>query len=166
MEKLIEQFSFGLFFWQSLLFVLLVFLLKKVAWKPILDSVNEREESIREALSSADKAKEELAALELKNENLLKEARAERDALLKDARETRESMIAESKGLAQAEADKILASAREVIENEKAAAVEELKNQVSVLALNVAEKVLREELSDDKKQQDLASKLVQDIKLN
>ena len=166
MEKLVEQFSVGLFFWHTLLFLGLMFLLRKFAWKPILNSVTEREESIREALNSAEKAKAELVALESKNDELLKEARLGRDAMLKAARETREKIVSEAKGLAKTEGDKMIAQAREAIENEKAAALEELKSQVSSLAIQVAEKVLRKELGDAKRQNELVSTLTEEINFN
>ena len=140
--------------------------LAKFAWRPILNAVKDREDSINEALNSAEKAKAEMEALSSKNEDLLQEARLERDALMKEARDIREKMIADSKGLAKTEADKIIASARETIETEKAAAVADFKNQVSDFALDIAERIIRTELSSDSKQQDLAKSLVKDIKLN
>ena len=134
--------------------------------RPILNAVKDREDSINEALNSAEKAKSEMVALSSKNEDLLQEARLERDALMKEAREIREKMIADSKGIAKTEADKMIASARESIETEKAAAVADFKNQVSDFALDIAERIIRTELSSDSKQQDLAKSLVKDIKLN
>lgn len=156
----------GLMFWTTLVFLLLMFILAKFAWRPILNAVKDREDSINEALNSAEKAKAEMVALSSKNEDLLQEARLERDALMKEAREIREKMIADSKGIAKTEADKMIASARESIENEKAAAVADFKNQVSDFALDIAERIIRTELSSDSKQQDLAKSLVKDIKLN
>lgn len=166
MEKLVEQFSVGLFFWHSLLFLGLLFLLRKFAWKPILNSVTEREESIREALASADKAKAELEALESKNDQLLKDAKVERDALMKEARETRDRMVNEAKSLAKEEGDKMIAHALEEINIQKAAALEEMKSQVSILAIEVAEKVLRHELADSGKQKELVSNLTSEINFN
>ena len=156
----------GLMFWTTLVFLLLMFILAKFAWRPILNAVKDREDSINEALNSAEKAKSEMVALSSKNEDLLQEARLERDALMKEAREIREKMIADSKGIAKTEADKMIASARESIETEKAAAVADFKNQVSDFALDIAERIIRTELSSDSKQQDLAKSLVKDIKLN
>lgn len=166
MENLINDFSIGLFFWQSLLFVGLVLLLKKVAWKPILDAVGEREDFIKDSLEAAEKAKLELARLQSKNEDLLKEARAERDNLLKQAKETKDKIISEAKGKAQAEADKIMTSAKEAIENEKMAAVTELKNQVASLSVEIAEKILKKELASDEKQKVLAGELMEEVNLN
>jgi F-type H+-transporting ATPase subunit b len=131
MEKLISEFSIGLFFWQTIIFILLIFLLKKYAWKPILDAVNEREEGIKNALLSAEKAKEEMASLQSDNEETLKKARAERDSLLKEAREIKQQLIDDAKNEAQSEAKKIISQAQETIQNEKKAAISDLKNQVA-----------------------------------
>lgn len=166
MENLINDFSVGLFFWQSLLFVGLILLLKKFAWKPILDAVHEREQFIEESIAAAEKAKVELARLQSKNEDLLKEARLERDNLLKQAKETKEKLISEAKEKAQLEADKILESTRATIENEKMAAVTELKNQVAKLSLDIAEKILRKELSSEANQKALVGDLIEDVNLN
>ena len=130
MEKLISEFSIGLFFWQTIIFILLIFLLKKYAWKPILDAVNEREEGIKNALLSAEKAKEEMASLQSDNEETLKKARAERDSLLKEAREIKQQLIDDAKNEAQSEAKKIISQAQETIQNEKKAAISDLKNQL------------------------------------
>ena len=131
MEKLIGEFSIGLFFWQTLLFVLLLLLLRKYAWKPILNAVNEREEGIKRALDSAEKAKREMENLQADNEKLLKEARAERDAMLKEAREMKTRLIGEARDEAKMEADKMISQAQTAIESEKKAAMAELKNQVA-----------------------------------
>ena len=165
MEKLISEFSIGLFFWQTIIFILLIFLLKKYAWKPILDAVNEREEGIRNALLSAEKAKEEMASLQSDNEETLKKARAERDSLLKEAREIKQQLIDEAKSEAKNEAKKIISQAQETIQNEKKAAISDLKNQVASLSIDIAEKVLKEKLSDDKTQMNLVKDLVKDVTL-
>jgi F-type H+-transporting ATPase subunit b len=159
MEKLISEFSIGLFFWQTIIFILLIFLLKKYAWKPILDAVNEREEGIKNALLSAEKAKEEMASLQSDNEETLKKARAERDSLLKEAREIKQQLIDDAKNEAQSEAKKIISQAQETIQNEKKAAISDLKNQVASLSIDIAEKVLKEKLSDDKTQMNLVKDL-------
>jgi len=135
MEKLLSEFSIGLFFWQTVIFVCLIFLLKKYAWKPILDSVNEREEGIKNALLSAEKAKEEMASLQSDNEQTLKKARLERDGLLKEAREIKQKLIDDAKNEANTEAKKILIQAQETIKSEKNAAIVDLKNQVANLSL-------------------------------
>ena len=143
MEKLLEQFSLGLFVWMLVIFVGLIFLLKKFAWKPILDAVNEREEGIRNALLSAENAKKEMLNLQSSNEKLVAEARAERDAMMKEAREIKEKMINDARSEAQLQGEKMIAQAKAAIESEKNAAMDELKNQVSNLSLEIAEKVLR-----------------------
>ena len=165
MEKLISEFSFGLFFWQLLIFIFLLLLLKKFAWKPILDSVNERESFIKNAMREADKARNEMASIEESNQKVLKEARAEREALLKNARTTSAEMIAQAKIDAQTEANKIIAQAQETIRNEKRAAVNELKNQVAQISLEIAEKVIDKELDNKNKQAELVDKFLKDVSL-
>jgi len=166
MEKLINDFSFGLFIWQVVIFVGLIFLLKKFAWKPILDAVNEREEGIKNALLSAENAKKEMQNLKSDNEKLLAEARAERDSLMKEAREIKDKMINDAKSEAQEAGEKMISQAKAAIESEKNAALAELKNQVSSLSLEIAEKVLRDELSNKDSQTKLVEKMLGDAKLN
>lgn len=166
MEKLINDFSFGLFFWQILILVLLVWLLNKFAWKPILNAVNEREEGIKKALEEADKARQEMAELNASNEKILKEARAEREKMLKDAREIKESLISEAKDEAKIQADKIITQAKTTIENEKQAAIVELKKQVAELSVGIAEKVIKEELSNKDKQIKLIDKMLDEAAIN
>lgn len=166
MEKLINDFSFGLFFWQTLLFVLLLFILKKFAWGPIMSAVNEREKTIEDSLNQAKKAREEMANLKSENEKILKEAKIERDAILKEAREMKEGIIAKAKDTAQIEADRLVENAKAAIHNEKAAAMTELKNQIAVLSIEVAEKVLKKELSDKSAQEALAKEMINETKLN
>ncbi|HEY0092650.1 MAG TPA: F0F1 ATP synthase subunit B [Flavobacterium sp.] len=166
MEKLINDFSFGLFFWHTLIFVGLVFLLKKFAWKPILTAVNEREEGIRTALQAAANAKMEMQNLQSDNQRILQEARMERDALLKEAREMKEKMIADSKTEAQAVGQKMIEQAKAAIQNEKSAALADLKLQVSSLSVEIAEKLLRDELSNKDSQMKLVERMLGDAKLN
>jgi F-type H+-transporting ATPase subunit b len=166
MEKLINDFSFGLFIWQTIIFVGLIFLLKKFAWKPILDAVNEREEGIKNALLSAGNARKEMQNLQADNQRILQEARLERDAMLKDAREIKEKMIADSKNEAQAQGLKMIEQAKAAIESEKNAALAELKLQVSTLSIEIAEKLLKEELSNKESQVKLVEKMLGDAKLN
>jgi len=156
----------GLIVWTSVVFLLLVFLLSKYAWKPILKAIKEREEGIANALASAEKAKEEMKALQAGNEKILAEARAERDAMLKDARDAKDAMVNEEKSKTKADADRIFATAREQITNEKNAAITELKNQVATLSIEIAEKILKSELSSDDKQKALVSTLMKDVNLN
>jgi len=166
MEKLINDFSVGLFFWQSLLFIALILLLKKFAWGPILTAVEEREEGIRSALDSAEKAKSELENLNADNERILAEARIERDALLKEAREIKDKIVNDAKEQANSEADKILTSAKVQINNEKLKAITELKNSVAELSIDIAEKVLGSELADKTKQEALVSNALKESELN
>ena len=166
MEKLLEEFSLGLFFWQTLLFVGLLFLLKKYAWGPILSAVNEREEGIKNALSAAEKAKKEMENLQADNQKLLKEARAEREAMLKEARELKNKMIDDAKGEAKQEAAKLITMAQAAIETEKKAAISDLKSQVANLSISIAEKVLGEELSSNVKQEKLVESMLDDAGLN
>ncbi len=156
----------GLLFWMLVSFTIVLILLKKYAWKPILTMLDNREKFIADALDSAEKAKKEMKALQSNNERILIEAKAERDLLLKDAREIREKMISEAKGLANKEGERLLKTARENIQNEKVAAISELKNQVAVLSIEIAEKILKAELSSDEKQKSLVKNLLQDVNLN
>jgi F-type H+-transporting ATPase subunit b len=165
MEKLINDFSFGLFFWQTILFVLLLLLLKKFAWKPILDALNSREEGIQNALDEADKARQEMLDLQSSNEQILKDARAERDSLLKDARMIKEKTISEAKDEAKAQSNKIIEQAKQTIQNEKLAAITELKNQVAELSIGIAEKIMKDELSDKDKQVELIEKMLDEARL-
>jgi F-type H+-transporting ATPase subunit b len=166
MEQLLHDFSPGLFFWQSVIVLILIFLLKKFAWKPILDSVSEREEGIQNALDQAEEAKKALADLQASNEELLKEARTEREAMLKQARETRDSLVNGAAAEAKAEADKILTNAQEAIHAEKQKAMVDIKNQVAELSIEVATKILKDSLSSAESQKALAEKYVADLKLN
>ena len=166
MEKLINDFSFGLFFWQALIFILLIFLLKKFAWKPILDAVNEREEGIKNALLSAEVAKRDMQNLVSDNEKLLAEARVERDIMLKEAREMKDKIVSEAKAEAQVQGGKMIEQAKAAINSEKNAAMAELKNQVSSLSIEIAEKVLKSELTDKASQTKLVEKMLGDVKLN
>jgi F-type H+-transporting ATPase subunit b len=166
MDKLINDFSFGLFIWQTIIFLGLIFLLKKFAWKPILDAVNEREEGIKNALQSAENARKEMQNLQSDNQRILHEARTERDALLKDAREMKDKMVADAKNEAQAQGLKMIEQAKAAIESEKNAAMAELRAQVSNLSIEIAEKLLKEELSNKEAQTKLVEKMLGDAKLN
>ncbi|MGP8217735.1 MAG: F0F1 ATP synthase subunit B [Bacteroidia bacterium] len=158
--------SFGLIFWMTLTFVIVFVILKKFAWKPILGALKDREKSIQDALDSAEKAKQEMAQLQASNEKILMEARAERDSLLKEARETKDTIINEAKGKAHKEAEKLIQDARDAIQNEKAAAMSELKNQVATLSIEIAEKILKTELSSDDKQKALVNTMLKEVSLN
>jgi F-type H+-transporting ATPase subunit b len=158
--------GFGLIFWMTLAFLIVFFILKKFAWKPILASLKEREDSIEDALKSAEEAKKEMATLKAANEELLREAREERDAMLTDARKIKEQIIAEARDKASKEAGIIVENAREQINSEKQAALTELKNLIATYSIEIAEKVLQEELSGKKKQQAYVDKLLKEIQLN
>ena len=166
MDKLINDFSFGLFIWQIVIFVGLILLLKKFAWKPILDAVNEREEGIKNALESAENANKEMQDLQADNQRILQEARLERDSMLKEAREMKEKIVADAKNEAQAQGQKMIEQAKAAIESEKNAAMNELKLQVSTSSLSIAEKVLKDELSNKEAQTKLVEKMLGDVKLN
>lgn len=156
----------GLLIWMMITFLIVLILLKKFAWKPILKMIKDREDSIDNALKSAENAKLEMQNLKSDNEKILAQARNERDTMMKEARDMKDQIVGEAKGKAKEEADKILASAREAIQNEKMAAITELKNQVALLSVDIAEKILKRELSDENKQKDLIGDLLKDTKLN
>jgi F-type H+-transporting ATPase subunit b len=158
--------AFGLVFWMLVSFGIIVFLLKKFAWPVILGALDEREQSIANALNAAQKAKEEMANLKADNEKLLLEARTQRDAILKEARDAKDAIINEARTKATEESDRLRRLAREEIHNQKMAAITELKNQVAVLSIQVAEKVIRQHLASDNKQQELVAEYLQDIKMN
>lgn len=156
----------GLIIWSTIVFCILFFLLAKFAWKPILNAVKDREASIENALNAAEQAKKEMQELSANNEVLLNQARAERDEMLKDARAVKDKMISEAKVTANAEAERIIASAKEAIQHEKLAAITELKNQVATLSIEIAEKIIKQELSTAEKQKSLIDNAVSEINLN
>lgn len=156
----------GLLFWMVVSFLIVFFLLKKFAWTPILQMLKERETSIETALQSAEKAKLEMARLQANNEQLIQEAKAERDAILKAARDAKDQMIAEAKTKATEEADRLIKIARENINNEKMAAITDLKNQVANLSVEIAEKLIKVELANKESQKDLINKYLEEAKLN
>lgn len=158
--------DFGLLFWTFISFAVLFFVLKKFAWKPIVGTVNEREKSIREALESAEAARKEMENLTADNERILQEARAERETMIKEAREIKNKMIEDAKSEAKEAADKMIAQAQAAVENEKKAAVAELKDQVASLSVEIAEKVVKGELSDKQKQLKLVEDMLGDATLN
>lgn len=156
----------GLIVWMTIAFLVVWIGLGKFAWPAILGTIKEREETIANALASADNARAEMEKLQAENEAVLKQAREERDVILKEGKEIKDKMIADAKGQAQAEADKIVTSARENIESEKVAAMAEIKNHVATLSIDIAEKILKSELGDAAKQKQLVDNLLDDIKLN
>jgi F-type H+-transporting ATPase subunit b len=156
----------GMIFWSTLFFLVLLFILGKFAWPAILTAVKARNESIRHALDAAKKAKEEMAQLLADNEKILAEAKAERDALLKEAKQVKDQLIAEAKEKATEEANKLVKSAREAIRNEKAAALNEMKEQMATLSVDIAEQILRAKLGESKAQKELVDKLINEADLN
>ena len=158
--------SIGLMFWTGLVFIILLFLLTKFAWKPVLSAVKARESKIEEALNAAQQAKADIADLKSQNEEMRKEALVERDALLKEAREIKDKIIAEAKDASKIEGDRIIENARETIKNEKMAAITEIKNQVATLSIEIAEKIVKQELSTDERQKSLVSNLVAEVNVN
>lgn len=166
MGKYLVTPELGLLIWTSIAFLTVLFLLKKFAWKPILEAVQKREQTINDAVKAAEHARMEMAQMKNTNEQLIKEAREERDGILKEARDQRDAIVSEAKVKAQVEVDRMLNSARETIKNEKLAAIAELKNQVASLSIEIAEKVLKAELSSENKQNTVINNLVNEINLN
>ena len=158
--------GYGLIFWMTVVFLFLFFVLKTLAWKPILSSLKEREESIQSALDSAERAKDEMALLKSDNEKLLKEAREERDKILREARDAANRLHDQAQTDAKKNADKIIEDAKAVIQTEKQAALRDVKEQVALFSLEVAEKLMRKNLSDDKAQKELTNRFVGELKLN
>ena len=156
----------GLVFWTTITFLLVVFLLIKFAWKPVLGMINERNKSIEDALKLAETTKAEMAKLQADNERIIAEARKERDNLLKEAREMKEQMIAQAKTEASAEANKIMAAAKVSIENEKNQAMQDLKNQVAALSFEIAEKVIGKELENKKVSDEIIAESIKNLKFN
>ncbi len=158
--------GFGLVFWTVITFLILLFILKKFAWKPILGAVSSREESIINALAAAEAARREMENLQADNERILQEARAEREAMMKEAREIKNKMIADAKEEARASADAMIAQAQEAIASEKKAAIAELKGQVASLSLEIAEKVVKQELANKGQQEKLVEEMLGKATLN
>jgi F-type H+-transporting ATPase subunit b len=165
MEGLLSV-SVGTVFWASISFLIVFFLLYKMAWNPILKSLKDREEGISNALNEAERARQEMAKLQAGNEDLLRQARDERDNILKDAKAIADKMRAEALAKTQADADRMLAAARAEIENQKKAAITELKNSVATLSVDIAEKLVREKLTDADKQKALNQSMAADFSAN
>ena len=158
--------AIGLMFWTCIIFTLLIILLRKFAWKPILTAVDDRNEQINSALKAADKARLEIENLNNDNERILLEAKSERDQLLKEARDIKDNIINEAKEKASNEAENILNAAKSQIENEKMKAITELKNSVAVLSIDIAEKVLKNELKEKSNQEDFINSILKNSELN
>ena len=158
--------SVGLIFWTSIVFILLLVILTKLAWKPILSAIKSREQKIESALQEAEKARQEMQKLKADNEKLLQQARLEYDNIIKEARELKEKIISQAKADAQKEAQKILQSAQDSINAQKAAAIAELKQQVATLSIEIATKILKKELSNADAQKQLAKQMLEEVSLN
>ncbi len=156
----------GLIFWSTVFFGILLIVLGKFAWPAILTAVRARNESIRKSLESAKKAREEMAKLQADNEKILAEAMAERDAMIKEARDVKEAIITEAREKAAEEASKLLKNAKEAIKNEKLAAINDMKEQIASLSIDIAEKIMRQTLSKESEQKKLIEKLIDNIDLN
>jgi F-type H+-transporting ATPase subunit b len=158
--------SYGTVFWASVAFLVVAFLLKKMAWGPILKSLDERSQGIENALNEAERARQEMSKLQAGNEQLLREARDERDRILVEAKALKDSIVSEARNKATEESTRIIAAARVEIDNQKKAAITELKNQVASLSVDIAEKLTREKLSDSEKQKALNESLIAEIRSN
>jgi len=165
MEGLLSV-SIGTVAWATISFLIVLFLLKKLAWGPIVQSLKEREEGIANAIREADRAREEMARLQAGNEELLRQAREERDVILREAKAVGEKMRTEAQQRAQNEADRMISSARQEIDNQKKAAIADLKNQVAQLSIEIAEKLVREKLSDGDRQKALNQALTGEFSKN
>lgn len=158
--------NLGTIFWMVIIFGVVAFVLKKFAWRPILNALYEREESIENALNAAEKARQEMASLKAGNEQLLAEARKEKETILREAMNLKDNIIAEAKEKAAAETQKSIVNARQQIENEKAKAINEMRQQMTEISLMIAEKIIRKEMADSQQQQEMVNKLIDEIKLN
>lgn len=163
---LLENFSSGLFIIQSVVFIILLLVLRKFAWKPIMDAVNEREVTIIDSLNQAKLAKQEVQNLKAENEIIIREAKMERDNILKEAREIKDRIVGEAKDLAKAEGDKMIEQARQSIQAEKSAAMSEIKNQIGVLSVTIAESILKQKLDNDGAQNALVENILNKSNLN
>jgi F-type H+-transporting ATPase subunit b len=156
----------GTLIWMVIIFGIVLFILKKFAWKPILNALKDREESIANALNSADKAREEVAGLRADNEKIIREARREKEGILKEAKEIKDKIVAEAKEKANVETQKSIEYARQQIQSEKTAAINEIKNQVADLSVKIAEKLIQKELANKGDQEKMVNGLLDDLKLN
>jgi F-type H+-transporting ATPase subunit b len=158
--------EFGLFFWMLVTFTLVFIILKKFAWKPIVHALKEREDNIREGLENAEEAKDELTKVKVKSDKILSDAIVERDTLIRQGRELKEKLIVEAKGQAESEARKMIEEAKKHIQEEKNAAINQIKLQIASLSVDIAEKILRNKLEDDKIQKELMTSLLDEFELN
>lgn len=166
MGALLEQFSSGLFIIQTVIFLILLFVLGKFAWKPILTAINEREVTIVDSLNQAKLARQEVQNLKVENEHIIREAKAERDAILKEARDIKDKIIGEAKDAAKAEGDKMIEQARQSIQAEKSAAMSDIKNQIGSISVNIAEQILKQKLENNEAQNALVENILNQTNLN
>lgn len=165
MEALLNT-ALGTVFWSTISFLVVLVLMRRLAWGPILQGLKDREEEIDGALNKAKEARAEIENLQTDNERLLQEARAERDGMLRDARDMADKLVADAKQQAKDEGERMIEQAKQAIDGERAAAVAELKAEVAKLSLDIAEKLVRQELKDDAAQQELIGRMITDSKLN
>ncbi|NBC82765.1 MAG: F0F1 ATP synthase subunit B [Bacteroidetes bacterium] len=156
----------GLFIWMLLVFLIAMFILRKFAWKPILSALKARERSIDDALKASEKAKKEMSELKANNEKIMAEGKAERDQMLNEAREMKDEIISEARQSATNEGKKLIEAARQSIENEKAAAMNDIKKQIAELSVEIAEIIIKEKLKDSDSQNELIEKRLKDVTLN
>lgn len=160
------ELQYGVVIWTTIAFLIVVLILGKYGWKPVMKAIKDREDTIKDALESAEKAREEMQKLNASNDELLREARIQRDQLLKEARETKEKIVAEAKNTANAEASRLIENARQDIDNEKKAAISEIKKQVAVLSVEIAEKIIKNQLKADNNQEKIIKEAMKEISLN
>jgi len=156
----------GLIIWMTIAFSLLLWILAKFAWKPILKGLKEREHNIEDALNKANETREEMKALKFSNEQLLKEAKEERDLILRDARKVKESIVEGARIKANEEANRMIENAKEAIKNEKLAAIHDMKNQLALLSIEIAEKIIKKELEGKDKQKEFIQRLIDEVNVN
>jgi F-type H+-transporting ATPase subunit b len=156
----------GLIIWMTIAFSLLLWILAKFAWKPILKGLKEREHNIEDALNKANQTREEMKALKFSNEQLLKEAKEERDLILRDARKVKESIVEGARIKANEEANRMIENAKEAIKNEKLAAIHDMKNQLALLSIEIAEKIIKKELEGKDKQKEFIQRLIDEVNVN
>lgn len=166
MERLINDFSIGLFFWVFVIFLVIIFVMAKFAWKPILQSINDRETSIADALNQAKLARDEMQNLKAENERIIREAKVERDAILKEARDIKDKIVAEAKDAAKVEGDKMIEAAKHSIAMEKAAAMDDIKSQIGNLSVTIAETILKQKLENSDAQNALVNTMLSNKNLN
>lgn len=163
---LLEQFSSGLFIIQTIIFLVLLFVLGKFAWKPILNAIQEREVTIVDSLNQAKLARQEVQNLKTENEQIIREAKVERDAILKEARELKDKIVGEAKDAAKSEGDKMIEQAKQTIQAEKSAAMSDIKNQIGSLSVNIAEQILKQKLDTNEAQNTLVENYINNSNLN